>query len=344
MLSSVVELLMRQVGTLILNSTKKILNLPKPQFEAELAQSLFLSGWVSPAVPGFAEIRDGFSDVVRTNLKKSKVIKEGRRIEWNDNLDALWSKLRCALKDSAERNLSLFNAEDPVAVFTDASKKYYSVVVTQYPIGQQHLPVHEQDHRPLIFLSGKFTQSQRNWHVSSLELYPIVHAFKRLDFLLYHQKHPVELFTDHRNLVFILRPETSIKKSHLDRLTRWSLLFQDAKVLVRHIDGTRNVVADLLSRWGYLGLDRDAEDEVVQQVTVNMLTAMTRHMYEFDGVVADTQVSDESLEVREVVAGAAGGGEDDVLSLSTSRSLSSDFIYEQSFEHFLSIDRSIAPS
>ena len=67
---------------------------------------------------------------MQTNLKKSKVTKEAIRIEWHVNLDALWNKLRCVLKDSADRHLALFNSEDPVAVFTNPSKRYYSVVVT----------------------------------------------------------------------------------------------------------------------------------------------------------------------------------------------------------------------
>ena len=115
-------------------------------------------------------------------------------------------------------------------------------------------------------MSGKFSSAQKNWHISSRELYPIVFAFRRLDYLLYGHTLPVELFTDHRNLVFIVRPESSIKKAHIDRLQRWSLLFQDANIIIRHIDGERNAAADLLSRWGYFGDDREVED-VVENAT-----------------------------------------------------------------------------
>ena len=50
----------------------------------------------------------------------------------------------------------------------------------------------------MIFLSGKFTKSQMNWHVSHKEMYPIVHALKRLNYLLLGHPDKVKVFTDQK--------------------------------------------------------------------------------------------------------------------------------------------------
>lgn len=54
---------------------------------------------------------------------------------------------------------------------------------------------------------------------------------------------PTEVFTDHNSLVFVKQMKNSNQ-----RLMRWALFLQSLNIIVRHVKGTKNVLADTLSR------------------------------------------------------------------------------------------------
>ena len=142
-------------------------------------------------------------------------------------------------------------------LFTDASDEHWSLIVMQdtkenveRAVAGKEVDVLELQPKPMIFLSGKFAGSQKGWHVSHKEMYPIVHAFKRLNYLLVGHPRKVQVFTDHKNLRDILRPKSASHASHATRLQRWAWTFQEADIRVHHVPGEQNFLADLMTRWG----------------------------------------------------------------------------------------------
>jgi hypothetical protein len=68
--------------------------------------------------------------------------------------------------------------------------------------------------------------------------------------------------TDHKNLETIFSPTSNTKQTQQRRL-RWVMELQNYQYKIEHIAGTKNVWADLLSRWGALNevlLDEPAND------------------------------------------------------------------------------------
>jgi hypothetical protein len=59
-----------------------------------------------------------------------------------------------------------------------------------------------------------------------------------------------ELFTDHRNLTYILNPDRDLNKINSDRLHRWASQLMSFRYVIHHITGELNHWPDLLSRWG----------------------------------------------------------------------------------------------
>jgi hypothetical protein len=132
---------------------------------------------------------------------------------------------------------------------TDASDLSWSIVLTQSPNKEIHKAIHERTHEPLCFLSGNFTGSQLRWSTVEKEAYPIITALDKLDHFLKREE-GFELFTDHRNLTYILNPERDLNKINSDRLHRWASQLMSFRYVIHHITGELNHWPDLLSRWG----------------------------------------------------------------------------------------------
>jgi hypothetical protein len=98
---------------------------------------------------------------------------------------------------------------DPAKTFTlfpDASHRSWGSVLTQIDPASADLPVGEQDHQRLAFLSGAFKGASLRWSTKEKEAYAIVASSKRLDYLL-QRPGGFTICTDHRNLRYIFEQE-----------------------------------------------------------------------------------------------------------------------------------------
>ena len=87
------------------------------------------------------------------------------------------------------------------------------------------LPLEEQAHEPLAFLSGTFRGAQIRWAIPDKDSF----AVKELCVKLCHlrvRRTGFRIFTDHRNLLYFFNPagfSTSVPKPTADRLERWAV-------------------------------------------------------------------------------------------------------------------------
>jgi RNase H-like domain found in reverse transcriptase/Integrase zinc binding domain len=145
--------------------------------------------------------------------------------------------------------------EKVLCVFSDASDKYFSGVITQIPKGDLDLPVAEQHHQPLAFSSGAFKGAELRWGTPEKEGYALVQTVLTFDYLLLRNE-SFRIFTDHRNLVYIYNPlwvDQTLARHTVHKLQRWALKLSVFNYVIEHIVGEDNVWADLLSRWGSSG-------------------------------------------------------------------------------------------
>ena len=98
------------------------------------------------------------------------------------------------------------------------------------------------DH-PVSYYSRKFNSHQDNCSTSEKEALALLSALQHFDVYLSAAVAPVEAFTDHNPLVFIHK-----MKNKNQRLLRWSLALQEYRLIIRHIRGKDNIMADALSR------------------------------------------------------------------------------------------------
>ena len=111
-----------------------------------------------------------------------------------------------AITDWSKRAMQLYSPNKALLLFTDASSNYWSFIIMHDEHENVSRDVMKLKPQPFIFASGKFAKNQLKWHISQKELFSIIHAFKRFRYLLMTHNHPVFVYTDHANLVPLLRP------------------------------------------------------------------------------------------------------------------------------------------
>ena len=90
-----------------------------------------------------------------------------------------------------------------ICVYTDASEKPWSGIVTQTEASQLSLTVEDQVHELLAFIGSAFTGAQLGWSTFEEEAYAIFQTFEKVDYLFLNEQ-SVHVYTDHRNLLFYL--------------------------------------------------------------------------------------------------------------------------------------------
>ncbi|KAG2798084.1 hypothetical protein PC110_g21016 [Phytophthora cactorum] len=81
------------------------------------------------------------------------------------------------------------------------------------------------------------------------EAYPIVLSCDDLDYLLMRPR-GFQIYCNHRNLIHLIAPGAELKIHVRDQLLRWSIKLMAHEYTIIHIDGTSNLWADMIGRWG----------------------------------------------------------------------------------------------
>ncbi|ETV79142.1 hypothetical protein H257_07229 [Aphanomyces astaci] len=182
--------------------------LPEPKTGADLQQYVCALNWMHMSIPGFnVLVRDltvvlerVFSSVGGKRTKQLAATVLLTDVGWNDTHVAALEATKKALAKVVE--LSHPKPEMRLCVFADASEEHWGAVITQVPPDQLNRKFEAQSHEPLMFLSGTFTGAAGRWAIVEKEAYAIV---VWADHLL-HPAAGFNLYTDHRNLKFIINP------------------------------------------------------------------------------------------------------------------------------------------
>ncbi|RKI44684.1 hypothetical protein D7V67_17065 [Clostridium paraputrificum] len=152
---------------------------------------------------------------------------------WTNDCDESFKKIKCVLMNSPV--LSAPNFDKQFKLTVDASDVGIGAALFQ-----------ENDDgvdRVVCYFSKKLTKCQKNYSTIEKECLALLLALQHFDVYLNVTLHPILVFTDHNPLTFLHKMSNKNQ-----RLTRWSLLLQEYNIIINHIKGKDNVIADALSR------------------------------------------------------------------------------------------------
>lgn len=124
-------------------------------------------------------------------------------IGWTTKEDEVFDACKTAL--SRQVTLAPSDESKRLDVYTDASDFFWSEIVTQVLLDDLNLPRQDKRQESLAFLSGRFTKQQIRWATLKKEAYAVRATLNRMHWLLATTS-GFDLFTDHKNLIFLFDP------------------------------------------------------------------------------------------------------------------------------------------
>ncbi|RAL58209.1 hypothetical protein DID88_002312 [Monilinia fructigena] len=175
----------------------------------------------------------GFT-VSNQGLKMSKDKKKDQgSFEWTAKAQESFETLKQAVAE--EPILLTFDPEKQIIVETDSSDFAIGAVLSQ--------PGQNEKYQPIAFYSRKLSPAELNYEIYDKELLAIVDAFREWRVYLEGSKYTVQVYTDHKNLVYF----TTTKQLNR-RQVRWSETMANYNFKISYVKGSENARADALSR------------------------------------------------------------------------------------------------
>jgi hypothetical protein len=152
------------------------------------------------------------------------------RFVWTDVEDKVFKEIKKFM--STKPTLLIADFDKPFVLYVDASDVAVGSVLMQYDDNKIL--------RPVCYFSKKLNTCQKNYSITDKEALALILSVRA--FRIYLGSHTV-VYTDHEPLKYI---QTNAIKSH--RLLRWSIELQGYDLEIKHIAGSKNIIADYLSR------------------------------------------------------------------------------------------------
>ena len=209
----------------LLEKLESIRKMPAPRTAKEVKQFLGLIGYYRKFVPRFADISRPLTKLTHHNVV----------FEWTDQCSKAFNHLRELLME-----YPILRYPDPTQgyiLYTDASGIGWLGVLTQEHVDEKG----RAKNHPICYISGQFRGSQLNWAALTKEAYAIYMSVQRLSF--YVTDTEVTIRSDHLPLKKFLNKQTMNSK-----VNNWAVELEQFRLHLEWIPGSRNLIADSLSR------------------------------------------------------------------------------------------------
>jgi transposase InsO family protein len=259
------------------SKVKAVQDWPTPTTVKELQSFLGFANFYRRFIEGYSRITAPLTDLTRKDLTNCS--RQGHQaFTWGTEAESSFQELKG--KFTTAPILATFDPERQIVLETDASDYAISMCISQ--------PDNEGRLRPIAFYSRKMIPAELNYEIHDKELLAIVAAFGEWRVYLEGSKYPVEVYTDHKNLLYFTSTKVLTR-----RQVRWSELLSGYNFRISYRKGNDNAKADALSRRADHAQDvRSAPQAVLRLKSDNTL------IYNHATIAATFTISDQDQERR----------------------------------------------
>jgi RNase H-like domain found in reverse transcriptase len=180
-----------------------------PQNGGDPVQHVAALKWMRSSLPLFAEKSAPLQDLLEVVYQEAKgrIKKKTTSVSLEEKWKETCEKAFRQLQEDVQTLMTTAHPDlkQRVCVFTDASDLFYSGMITQVPEHHLDLPVHDQQHQPLAFTSGRFRCSQERWTIPEKEALSIIWILPKLRYLLLAAEQ-FSILSDYFNLKYMYAP------------------------------------------------------------------------------------------------------------------------------------------
>ena len=237
---------------------KTIMDFPMPTSQKSMMRFLGSALFFKSFVANYSDVAATLNKMVHKDFNWDKRT-------WTDDYVNAFEKMKRSLVNS----IALFFPDYALdwILRVDASDVAVGAVLYQIRIGTEGKEINE----PIGFASKKFSDTARKWDPFKKEAYA---AFFGVNYFAYYLRGKAFILeTDHRNLQWI-------EKSEVPMVVRWRVFMQSFCMFIRHIPGTKNLVADWLSRMVAVMFGMSVEEFIIQHeehADISCLMSMMLH-------------------------------------------------------------------
>lgn len=200
-----------------------IVDLPTPNTRREVMQVLGMCGFYRRFVPNFSTVAEPLTSL----------LKKGVKFVWTSGCEKAFNQIKAIL--SCEPVLAAPNFSVPFKLAVDACDVGIGAVLLQADSAGLD--------KPVAYYSKKLNRHQRAYSTIEKEALALVSAVQHFEVYLSGSPADVVVYTDHNPLTFLAKFKTANQ-----RVFRWGLVLQPFSLVIKHVAGRANVVADSLSR------------------------------------------------------------------------------------------------
>ena len=215
------------------DKVKVMQNLPAPTTVREVRGAIGMLSYYRRYLPNFAEIASPIIDLT----------KKYARFQWTPKCQKAFDYLKESL--TIIPLLSYPDVNKEYVLYVDASDTCIGSCLAQPADEQESVASSQnpyfQNEKPIYFLSHRLNKTQRKWPIIEKECFSIYYSLQKLNFYLWGASFVIK--TDCKPLRELL--ESDIKNK---RIALWSLSIAAYKCRIEFLEGSKNSVADLLSR------------------------------------------------------------------------------------------------
>jgi hypothetical protein len=205
------------------NKVKEVLEWKQPTTVKEMQSFLGFANFYRRFIKDYSKIAAPLTELTKKDVE----------YKWNSAAQQAFETLKQAFTRAPV--LITFDPEQPITVETDASDYALGAVLSQ--------PGKDKKLQPVAYHSRKLQPAELNYEIYDKELLAIVDAFREWRVYLEGSKHTVQVYSDHKNLVYFMTTKVLNR-----RQVRWAETLAMYHFKILYVKGNENARADALSR------------------------------------------------------------------------------------------------